>query len=400
MELTRRAAFVTAGGLATAGLLGHADRASASGASAAPGAAATGAGHRPAATPSSGAGPDPTPPGPARAGVTIVGHRGASGYRPEHTAEAYALAARFGADAVDVDLCATRDGHLVARHEPEIGGTTDVAAHPEFAARRTTKVIDSVSSTGWFTVDFTLAELKTLRAVERIPATRPHNTLYNGRGEILTLDEVLDLLAELSRELGRRVGILPEVKHSTFHRSIGLPIEPALVDTLRRRNLEADPHVIVQSFETGNLRALSSQLGCPLLQLIDSAGAAPADLVAAGDRRTFDDLVTPAGLREIAGYATWIGPSKERVVVPTGGPTALVADAKAAGLKTMPYTFRNENEFLPPALRRGEQPGQPPQAAPKSTYGDAFAEYAQYRALGVEGLFSDNADTAIAALGS
>jgi glycerophosphoryl diester phosphodiesterase len=329
--------------------------------------------------------------------VTIVGHRGACGYRPEHTVESYSLAARFGADAVDVDLCSTRDGHLVARHEPEIGGTTDVAAHTEFAARRTTKVIDSVPTTGWFTVDFTLAELKTLHAVERIPATRPHNTLYDGRDEILTFDEVLDLLDDLSRGRGRRVGILPEVKHATFHSSIGLPIEPTLVDTLRRRGLADDPQVIIQSFETADLRALRTQLGCPLLQLVDVAGVAPADLVAAGDRRTYDDLVNPAGLREIASYATWIGPTKERVITPTGTPTSLAADARAAGLKTMPFTFRNENEFLPPTLRRGEQPGQAPQAAPRSTYGDAFAEYAQYRALGVEGLFSDNSDTAIAA---
>jgi glycerophosphoryl diester phosphodiesterase len=335
--------------------------------------------------------------GPGRSSVTIVGHRGAPGYRPEHTVASYSLAARFGVDAVDVDLCPTRDGHLVARHEPEIGGTTDVALHPEFASRRTATVIDSTPTEGWFTFDFTLAELKTLRAVERIPATRPHNTLYDRREEILTLDEVLDLLDDLSRELGRRVGVLPEVKHSTFHRAIGLPVEPALVDTLRRRGLAADPHVIIQSFETATLEELGTQVGCPLLQLIDAAGGAPADLVAAGDRRTYDDLVTPAGLREIAGYATWIGPTKERVITATGTPTSLLADARAAGLRTMPYTFRNEDEFLPTPLRRGERPGGPPETAPRSTYGDAFAEYARYRALGVEGLFSDNGDTAIAA---
>lgn len=332
-----------------------------------------------------------------RPAVTIVGHRGTPGYRPEHTVESYSLAARLGVDAVDVDLCPTRDGHLVARHEPEIGGTTDVAARPEFASRRTTRVIDSRTLEGWFTVDFTLAELKTLRAVERIPATRPHNTLYDGRDEILTLDEVLDLLDGLSRELGRRIGILPEVKHSTFFASVGLPVEPALVDTLRRRGHDEDPHVIIQSFETTNLRELRSLLGCPLLQLIGGPGAAPADLVAAGDPRTFDDLVTPAGLREIAGYAEWIGPTKERVIGPDGEPTSLLADARAAGLKTMPYTFRNENEFLPPALRRGEAAGLPAHAAPRSTYGDALAEYARFRALGVDGLFSDNGDTAVLA---
>lgn len=324
--------------------------------------------------------------------VTIVGHRGTPGYRPEHTVGSYSLAARFGVDAVDVDLCPTRDGHLVARHEPEIGGTTDVATRPEFASRRTSRVIDSRPVEGWFTVDFTLAELKTLRAVERIPTTRPHNTLYDGRDAVLTLDEVLDLLDALSRERGRRLGVLPEVKHSTYFSSIGLPVEPALVDTLRRRGLDEDPHVVIQSFET-TLADLRHQVGCPLLQLIDGPDVAPADLVAAGDPRTFDDLVTPAGLEEIAGYAEWIGPTKERVIGPDGEPTSLLADARAAGLKTMPYTFRNENEFLPPALRRGDR------EAPRSTYGDALAEYARYRELGVEGLFSDNGDTALLAFG-
>ena len=397
MDLTGRAASVTAGGLAAVGLAACSTGGSPGAPGATPAPAGTSASSPPPDATAGGPAPVVPAPGPPRTSVTIVGHRGAAGYRPEHTVASYSLAARFGADAVDVDLCATRDGQLVARHEPEIGGTTDVAGHPEFASRRTTKVIDSLPTEGWFTVDFTLAELKTLRAVERIPATRPHNTLWDRRYEILTLDEVLDLLDGLSRELGRRVGILPEVKHSTFHRSIGLPVEPVLVDTLRRRGLAADPHVIIQSFETANLKDLKTQLGCPLLQLIDAAGVAPADLVAAGDRRTYDDLVTPAGLREIAGYATWIGPTKERVVTPAGAPTSLLADARAVGLKTMPYTFRNENEFLPAPLRRGEQPGQPVEGAPKSTYGDAFAEYAQYRALGIEGVFSDNSDTAIAA---
>ncbi|MFC5060798.1 glycerophosphodiester phosphodiesterase family protein [Actinomycetospora atypica] len=381
MDLTRRAAIVTAGGLAAAGLAACSDGA--------PAAAPTAG-----ATPSPAAAPAPTQPAPGRGSVMIVGHRGASGYRPEHTASAYSLAARMGADAVDVDLCATRDGALVARHEPEIGGTTDVASRPEFAARRTTKVIDGTSTDGWFTSDFTLAELKTLRAIERIPATRPHNTLYDRRDPLLTFDEVLDLLDDLGRELGRPVGVLPEVKHSTWHASVGLPIEPALVEILRRRGRDKpDSNVIIQSFEVANLRALKTQVGCPLLQLIDSVPKAPADFVAAGDRRTYDDLVTATGLQEVATYATWIGPSKERVIPPAGAPTTLAGDARAAGLRTMPYTFRNENEFLPPALQRGGP------AAPRSTYGDAFGEYAQYRALGIEGLFSDCPDTAIAAFG-
>lgn len=396
LPLSRRVVLAGAGGLTVAGALSACASAGPDATPAAP------APSPPSSTTASG--PPRTGPAPAllpadptpeqRRRVLVVGHRGAPGYRPEHTAASYELAARMGADAVDVDLCPTRDGVLVARHEPEIGATTDVAAHPEFAARRTTRVIDGTPQEGWFTSDFTLAELKTLRAVERIPATRPHNTLYDRRFPVLTFDEVLDVLDGISAALGRPVGVLPEVKHSTYHRGIGLPVEPALVATLRRRGRDRpDSNVIIQSFETATLRELRGQVACPLLQLIDSSGVAPADLVAAGDRRTFDDLVTPAGLAQVATYATWIGPSKERIVPTAGGaPTTLVADARAAGLRTMPYTFRNENEFLPTPLRRGG-PG-----APKDTYGDALAEYAQIYGLGVDALFSDNTDTAVLAL--
>jgi glycerophosphoryl diester phosphodiesterase len=338
----------------------------------------------------------PAPTGPQR--VMVVGHRGASGYRPEHTLAAYELAIRMGADAVDVDLVPTRDGALVARHEPEIGETTDVAERPEFASRRTTKQIDGTTYTGWFTTDFTLAELRTLRAKERIPQTRPHNTLYDGRFPLVTFDEVLDLLDRLAGELRRPVGVLPEVKHSTYFASLGLPVEPGLVETLRRRGRDgADSGVIIQSFETANLRALKTQVGCPLLQLVDAAGTRPADLVAAGDPRTSEALVTPQGLREVAGYATWLGPTKE-LIIPlgpddaAGAPTTLVRDAHAANLRVMPYTFRNENEFLPAGRRRGGP------AAPADTYGDAFGEYRQYVALGVDGVFSDDPDTALAAV--
>jgi glycerophosphoryl diester phosphodiesterase len=341
------------------------------------------------------------PTGPRR--IMVVGHRGASGYRPEHTLAAYELAIRMGADAVDVDLVPTRDGALVARHEPEIGGTTDVGTRPEFASRRTTKEIDGTSTTGWFTTDFTLAELRTLRATERIPETRPHNTLYDGRFPVVTFDEVLDLLDRLAAELRRPVGVLPEVKHSTYFASLGLPVEPGLVETLRRRGRDgADSGVIIQSFETANLRALKTQVACPLLQLVDAAGTRPADLVAANDPRTSETLVTPQGLREIAGYATWVGPTKE-LIIPlgpgdaAGAPTSLVSDAHAANLRVMPYTFRNENEFLPAARRRGGPAGDGV-TAPKDTYGDAFGEYQQYVALGVDAVFSDDPDTALAAV--
>ncbi|GAA4736323.1 glycerophosphodiester phosphodiesterase [Actinomycetospora chibensis] len=387
--LSRRSAL--RGGLAAAGAL-------AAGCSNTP---VTGPAPPPTATPSPSPTPMPAPPVPAPAvpqRVMVVGHRGASGYRPEHTLAAYELAIRMGADAVDVDLVPTRDGALVARHEPEIGGTTDVAERPEFASRRTTKEIDGTAYTGWFTTDFTLAEVRTLRAKERIPQTRPHNTLYDGRFPLVTFDEVLDLLDRLAAELRRPVGVLPEVKHSTYFASLGLPVEPGLVETLRRRGRDgADSGVIIQSFETANLRALKTQVACPLLQLVDAAGTRPADLVAAGDPRTSEALVSPQGLREVAGYATWLGPTKE-LIIPlgpddaAGAPTTLVRDAHAANLRVMPYTFRNENEFLPAGLRRGGP------AAPADTYGDAFGEYRQYVALGVDAVFSDDPDTALAAV--
>ncbi|HSK59519.1 MAG TPA: glycerophosphodiester phosphodiesterase [Actinomycetospora sp.] len=367
--MSRRSAL--RGGLAAAGAL-------AAGATAAP----------------PGVGVPPVEPGR----ILVVGHRGASGHRPEHTLAAYELAIRLGADAVDVDLVPTRDGALVARHESEIGGTTDVGTRPEFASRRTTKEIDGTAATGWFTTDFTLAELRTLRAKERIPQTRPHNTLYDGRFGVVTFDEVLDLLDGLAAELRRPVGVLPEIKHSTYFASLGLPVEPALVETLRRRGRDgADSGVVIQSFETANLRALKGQVACPLLQLVDAAGTRPADLVAAGDPRTSETLVTPAGLREVAGYASWLGPTKE-LIVPLGpgdtatAPTTLVQDAHAAELRVMPYTFRNENEFLPAGRRRGG-PG-----APADTYGDAFGEYQQYVALGVDAVFSDDPDAALTAV--
>ena len=399
---TRRSALW--GGLAAAGALAAGCADTPVGAAAAP--------STPTASPAPPAPPAPQPtPAPGGTGtapsgpdrILVVGHRGASGYRPEHTLAAYELAIRVGADAVDVDLVPTRDGALVARHEPEIGGTTDVATRPEFAARRTTKEIDGTAATGWFTTDFTLAEIRTLRAKERIPGTRPHNTLYDGRYDVVTFDQVLDLLDRLAAELRRPVGVLPEVKHSTYFASLGLPVEPALVDTLRRRGKDGpDSGVIIQSFETANLRALRGQVDCPLLQLVDAPGTRPADLVAANDPRTSDALTTPQGLRDVASYAAWLGPTKEWIV-PLGpddagqAPTRLVADAHAADLRVMPYTFRNENEFLPLQRRRGGPAGDGVNAPP-DTYGDAFGEYRQFVALGVDAVFSDDPDTALAAV--
>ena len=322
----------------------------------------------------------------------VIGHRGASGYRPEHTLASYELAARMGADYVEPDLVSTLDHVLVTRHEPEIGGTTDVASHPEFADRKKTVVLDGVSTTGWFTEDFTLKELKTLRAKERIPAIRQHNTVFDGRYQIPTLQEVIDLTKRLSRELDRPIGIYPETKHPTFFRNLGLPLEPELVKTLTRNGLNRpDAKVFVQSFEVGNLKALNKELRVPLVQLTSSAGA-PYDFVASGDKRTYADIVSAAGLKEVSTYADGVGPSKDQIIpVDATGklatPTNLVRDAHRAGLVVHPYTFRVENNFLPLDFRSSAVP---------TDSGNLFAEIAAYRKVGVDGVFSDNSDIAVA----
>jgi glycerophosphoryl diester phosphodiesterase len=251
-------------------------------------------------------------------------------------------------------------------------------------------VLDGVPTTGWFTEDFTLRELKTLRAVERIPQIRQRNTLYNGRYQIPTFQEVIDLAKRASREYHRRIGIAPETKHPTYFRRQGLPLEPALVRTLIRNGLNRpNSGVYLQSFEVSNLIALRSQLRVNLVQLTSASGA-PYDFVAAGDPRTYKDLTTPAGLRQVARYADVLGPDKTQIVPrdasgTSQAPTTLVRDAHRAGLAVVPYTFRNENTFLPAELRSSADP---------AAYGNAFAEYAQFFALGVDGLFSDNGDTA------
>ena len=338
------------------------------------------------------AGPSADRPQPhsVQQGPLVFGHRGAAGYRPEHTLASYDLAIRLGADVIEPDLVTTKDGALVARHEPEISATTDVSAHPEFAGRRTTKLLDGVPTTGWFTEDFTLAELRTLRAKERIPDIRQHNTLYDGRFQVPTFQEVIDLAKRESRRYGREIGIAPETKHPTYFRQQGKPLEPTLIRTLTRNGLNrTGAKVWVQSFEVGNLKALRSVLRVHLVQLTSATGA-PYDFVASGDPRTYADLTTPAGLRGIARYADVLGPDKNQIVPrdATGrllAPTTLVRDAHRARLDVVPYTFRNENTFLPLDFRRGTDP---------TAYGDAFAEYALFFSLGVDGLFSDNADTA------
>jgi glycerophosphoryl diester phosphodiesterase len=322
----------------------------------------------------------------------VIGHRGASGYRPEHTLESYRLAIELGADYVEPDLVSTRDGVLVARHENEISGTTDVAAHPEFAARRTTKTIDGNPVTGWFTEDFTLAELKTLRAKERLPQVRPGNTAYDGRYPVPTLQEVIDLVKRESRRHHRTIGIYPETKHPTYFQSIGLALEGPLVHVLRRNGLaHRRAPVIIQSFETANLRALDRVIDVRLVQLLDATGR-PYDFVVGGDPRTYADLATPAGLRWIRGYADGVGTNKNLIVPRDSSgallaPTTLVDDAHRERLIVHAWTFRNENTFLPLDFRVGTDP---------AARGNAEAEYRLFYGLGVDGVFSDHPDTAVA----
>lgn len=285
----------------------------------------------------------------------VIAHRGACGYRPEHTLASYRLAIALGADFVEPDLVSTRDGVLVARHENEIGHTTDVARHPEFADRMATKVVDGRELTGWFTEDFTLAELKTLRAVERLPGLRPGNTRYDGRYDVPTFDEVLELVAEESTRLGREVGVYPETKSPSYFDGLGLALEAPLLDALARHGLDhAGAPVLVQSFEPDNLRRLRGRTSVGLVQLVAATGRV--------------DLVTATGLRRVAQYADAVGVDKQ-LVLP--GPSSVVADAHAAGLQVHVWTLRDETDSI------------------EDTW--AFVD------AGVDGLFTDQPDTTLEA---
>jgi glycerophosphoryl diester phosphodiesterase len=295
----------------------------------------------------------------------LIAHRGASGYLPEHTLPAYRLAIEQGADFIEPDLVITKDGVLVARHENEISGTTDVAEHPEFAGRRATKAIDGREMTGWFTEDFTLAELKTLRARERIPNLRPANTRFDGKFEIPTFEEVLDL----ARKQPRTVGVYPETKHPGYFASIGLPLEEPLVKVLQRYGLRSkDAPLYVQSFEAASLKKIRGMIDVKLVQLLE-------------DR-------VPYNLAEIAAYADAIGPNKN-LVIPRrydgalGAPTGLVRDAHARGLAVHAWTFRAENSFLPKEFRIGGEP---------AGRGDLEGELGRFLALGLDGFFTDQPD--------
>lgn len=299
----------------------------------------------------------------------VIAHRGASGERPEHTIGAYELAIAQGADVIEPDLVSTRDGVLVARHENEISETTDVAEHPEFRDRRTTKRIDGRDVTGWFTEDFTLVELRTLRAKERLPLLRPGNRAFDGQEVIPTLDEVI----ALAKRHG--VGIYPETKHPTYFASIGLGTDEPLVAAIQKAGWDnAEAPVFIQSFEVRNLQRLKAMTKVRLIQLIDGDGA-PAD----GSAGRYADMVTPAGLKTVSAYAWGIGPNKA-MLWQGETPTNIVRDAHAAGLRVHPWTYRAENQFLPPAYRTGDDP---------KVRGNVSAEISAALRLGIDGFFTD-----------
>ncbi|WP_269516189.1 glycerophosphodiester phosphodiesterase [Brevundimonas subvibrioides] len=312
--------------------------------------------------------------------IQVIAHRGASGERPEHTRAAYELAIDQGADVIEPDLVMSRDGALVVRHENEISGTTDVADHPEFAARRTTRTIDGVATTGWFTEDFTLAELRTLRARERLPDLRPGNTAFVDE-PILTFQQVIDIARAGSARTGRVIGVAPELKHPTYFASLGLPMEPPFIEALRTNALmAADSPVLIQCFEVETLRSLDQSTDAPLLQLMSNEGG-PADQPG----MTYAAMVTPGGLAEIATYADAIGVDTAMIVPRdasgvTTTPTPLIEDAHAAGLKVVAWTFRAEDPFLPTDYR-----------------GDLPAWLRRFYGLGIDAVFSDFPGVAVRA---
>jgi glycerophosphoryl diester phosphodiesterase len=322
----------------------------------------------------------------------VMGHRGCSALRPEHTLGSYAKAIADGADFIEPDLVCTKDGVLVVRHENDISGTTDIAAHPEFAGRRTTKTVDGKPVTGWFTEDFTLAELKTLRAKERLGVLRPESQSYDGAFQLLTLEEVADFVAAEAAARGRTIGLIPETKHPTYFAGIGLPLEPRLLQVLGASAYLRRAPVIVQSFEVSNLKALRGKLSAmpnvQLMQLTEDPRNSPYDTVAASAPVTYAQMLSPKGLAEVARYADWVAPAT-RVIIPLGpdgrlaAPTGVVAAAHAAGLLVGTWTFRPENSFLAADFRDG---------AGENTRNPAgsVAEIRRYLAEGLDGFFTDD----------
>ncbi len=320
----------------------------------------------------------------------VIAHRGASGYVPEHTLASYALAILQGADYVEPDLVMTRDGELVARHDNELGLTTDVSQHPEFADRKRTQMVDGVELTGWFSEDFTLAELKTLRAIERIPTIRPGNARLDGSLEIPTLQEIIDLVKTMQLSERRRIGLYPETKHPTHFQQLGLAMEKPLVSILHRNGYAGrSAPVYIQSFEVENLKTLSRMTQLRLVQLFSSGQ--PYDQQVRGSKLTYAQMATAEGLKAISRYAAGVGPEKSYIIPRDangnlGQPTSFVPDAHAAGLKVHPYTFRAENVFLPTNLRQGDSPAE---------RGDIEADIQAFLDAGIDGLFIDQPDIAV-----
>ncbi|MHA4867280.1 glycerophosphodiester phosphodiesterase [Duganella sp. PWIR1] len=343
--------------------------------------------------------PGVAPVGAGAGRPLVFGHRGASALRPEHTLAAYAKAIADGADYVEPDLVSTKDGVLVARHEAFLSETTDVASHPRFAGRKTRKTIDGETHEGWFVDDFTLAELKTLRAVERIPQYRPGSAQYNGMFQVATFEEIIDFVAAEAAARGRIVGIVPELKHSTYFASVGLPLEDRFLSILGEHDYTRRNPVQIQSFETANLKYLRGKLGrranLRLMQLVIGENVRPVDIAAAGGTLTFAQMLTPAGLRDIAQYADVVAPPT-RAIIPLqkdgtlAEPSSLVMDAHQAGLRIEPWTFRPENQFLAADFRNG--------ALTARNEAGSIAEMKRYIAAGIDGFFTDDPALGRAAL--
>ena len=322
----------------------------------------------------------------------VFGHRGASALRPEHTLGSYAKAIADGADYIEPDLCSTRDGVLVARHEAFLSETTDVSAHPEFASRKARKTIDGETHEGWFVDDFTLAELKTLRAVERLPQYRPGSAQYNGMFQVLTFEEIIDFVAAEAAARGRIIGLVPELKHSTYFAGVGLPLEDRFLSILAAHDYTRRNPVEIQSFEIANLKYLRGKLGSRanlrLMQLVIGENVRPMDVAAAGGTLTFAQMCTPAGLREIAQYADVIAPpTRSLIPLKKDGsldqPSSLVDDAHKAGLRVEPWTFRPENHFLAADFRNNAGDAARNEAG-------SIAEIKRYIATGLDGFFTDD----------
>lgn len=307
---------------------------------------------------------------------------------PEHTLAAYALAARQGADFIELDLVMTRDGALIARHDNRLELSTDVASRPMFAARRRRGRVDGVALHGWFSEDFTLDEIRTLRAVEPMPALRPDSARYDGLFQVPTLQEIVDLTRRLERETGRSIGLYAETKHPTHFEALGLPISERLVQALHANGYRGrHAPVFIQSFEAGNLRRLRTLTELPLVQLLAPAGM-PYDEQLSGGRVSYEVMATPEGLAQIARYADAVGVEKNRYILPLDAAGRLnpanasrfIAAAHACGLRVHAWTFRPENRFLPVNLRSDGPPG---------ASGDLAGELKIFCQAGVDGCFVD-----------